>query len=153
MHRPIAFVLSLALAGCGAVSSGPPPLDVFPTPTSSPSATAPPSGFDLRVTDLPARPAGAAFAVAGQEHALVRPPAPAIAPAAPTLVTVEPPLATHVLAVQAAYRRWCEGTALPGDTALLSRTGGIELPGMVACTPRPTTSTSGHPRALIPGES
>ena len=37
----------------------------------SPLATAPPP-FDLRVASLPARPAGAAFAMAGQEHALVR---------------------------------------------------------------------------------
>ena len=148
MHRLLVLILSLALIGCAST----PPVQLAPPP-AAPLATASPPPLDLRVASLPVRPAGAAFAMAGEEHALVRPPAPTIAPAAPTLVTVEPPLATHVLAVQAAYRRWCEGTALPGDTALLSRTGGIELPGMVACTPRPTTSTSGHPRALIPGES
>ena len=148
MHRPLVLILSLALIGCAST----PPVQLAP-PLAAPLATASPPPLDLRVASLPVRPAGAAFAMAGEEHALVRPPAPAIAPAAPTLVTVEPPLATHVLAVQAAYRRWCEGMALPGDTALLSRTGGIELPGMVACTPRPTASTSGQPRALIPGES
>ena len=102
MHRPIAFVLSLALAGCGAASSGPPPQDVSPTPAPSPSATAPPPAFDLRVASLPARPAGAAFAMAGQEHALVRAPLLVVMPATPSSAAAPPALAAHVLEVQAA---------------------------------------------------
>lgn len=150
MHRPIAFVLNLALAGCGAASSGPPSQAVSPPPARSPFAMAPPPAFDLRVAELPARPAGAAFAVAGQEHALVRAPLPVVIPAAPSSAAAQPSLAADVLAVQAAYGRWCAGTALPGDTGLLDRAGGTHLPGAIACTPQSVpASPGGAPHPLI----
>ena len=144
MHRPLVLVLSLALLGCATTQ----PIQPMLSPVVAP-VTAPAPFPDLRVASLPARPAGAAFAMAGVEHALVRAALPAIAPAAPMPAMAGPPLAAHVLAVQAAYRRWCAGTTLPGDDALLSRAGGLRLPGAIACTP-PSTAARGQPRALVP---
>ena len=152
MHRTLVLVSSLALLGCATTQ----PTQLTPLPVVSTVAAPSPSldlqVADLRVASLPARPAGAAFAMAGEEHALVRLPAPAIRPATPMPAVAEPPLAARVLAVQAAYRRWCAGTALPGDTALLDRAGGAKLPGAIACT-LPPAAAPGQPRALIPGES
>ena len=144
MHRPLVLVLSLTLIGC-AITPPVQPAPALTTPHTTPS----PPPFDLRVASLPARPAGAAFAMAGEEHALVRPPAPAIAPAAPTLAMAGPPLAAHVIEVQAAYLRWCDGTALPGDAGLLASGGGLRLPGAIACVP-PPTAAEGKPRPLVP---
>lgn len=73
--------------------------------------------------------------MAGQEHALVRAPLPAVMPATPASAAAQSSLAAQVLEVQAAYRRWCAGTPLPGDTGLLDRAGGTHLPGAIACTP------------------
>src|SRR5690349_7255145 len=128
MQHPIAFVLSLALVGCGAASSGPPQQDVPRPPVWSLFAMAPPLAFDLRMADLPARPAGAAFALAGQEHVLVRALLPTVMPATLSNTAAQPSLAAHVLEVQAAYQRWCAGTTLPSDTAMLDRAGGLHLP-------------------------
>ena len=136
MHRPLVLVLSLSLIGCATTPSVAP----APAPTT-PLATASPPPFDLRVASLPARPAGAAFAMAGAEHAVVRLPAPASTPVAP--------LAAHVLEVQAAYLRWCDGTALPGDATLLASGSGLRMPGAVACAP-PPTAAEGKPRPLVP---
>lgn len=147
MHRTLVLVSSLALLGCATTQ----PAQLTPLPVVS-TVAAPSRSLDLRVASLPARPAGAAFAIAGEEHALVRLPAPVIRPATPMPAVAEPPLAARVLAVQAAYRRWCAGKALPGDTALLDRAGGAKLPGAIACTLPPAAAPS-QPRALIPGES
>ena len=118
-----------------------------------PSMPPPSAAFDAEIAALPARPAGAALAVASQEHALVRQ-RPALRPAAampsgrpetaPT-VALGDPLAARVLAVQAAYRRWCAGDQLPGDGPLLAEAGGVRLPGAIACAPPPL----GQPRPLI----
>ena len=117
-----------------------------------PSMPPPSAAFDAEIAALPARPAGAALAVASQEHALVRQ-RPALRPAAampsgrpetaPT-VALGDPLAARVLAVQAAYRRWCAGELLPGDGPLLAEAGGVRLPGAIACAPPPL----GQPRPL-----
>ena len=145
MQRLLVLVLSLTLIGCATTT---PSVAPAPAPTT-PLATVSPPPFDLRVASLPARPAGAAFAMAGEEHALVRPPAPAIAPAARMLAMAGPPLAAHVLEVQAAYLRWCDGTALPGDATLLASGSGLRMPGAVACVP-PPTAAEGKPRPLVP---
>lgn len=144
MHRPLVPVLSLALIGCVTT----PPVQPVPSPAVA-AMTAPLPSLDLRVASLPARPAGAAFAMAGEEHALVRAPIPAVMSATPPSAAPGPSLAAHVLAVQAAYRRWCAGMALPGDTALLDRAGGTALPGTLACTPLPSAAR-GQPRVLVP---
>ena len=144
MHRPLVPVLSLTLLGCATTL----PVQPVPSPAVSTRAAPLPS-LDLRVASLPARPAGAAFAMAGAEHAVVRLPAPASTPAAPMPAMAGPPLAAHVLEVQAAYLRWCDGTALPGDAALLASGSGLRLPEAVACAP-PPTAAEGKPRPLIP---
>ena len=144
MHRSLVLVLSLSLIGCATT----PPVAPAPAPTT-PLATASPPPFDLRVASLPPRPAGAAFAMASEEHAVVRPAAPASTPAAPMPAMAGPPLAAHVLEVQAAYLRWCDGTALPGDVTLLASGSGLRMPGAVACA-RPPTAAEGKPRPLIP---
>ena len=143
MSRLSVVALSLTLISCGTD----PPLRQLALASMAPVGTAAAVPFDLRVANLPVRPAGAAFAMAGQEHALVR----LLAPAAPIPVMPEPSLAAHVLAVQAAYQRWCNDAALPGDTVLLSWVGGLRLPRAIACTPQPAPSMpSGAPRRLIP---
>lgn len=144
MHRSLVLVLSLALLGCATTQ----PVQPVLSPTIAPIAAPAPSP-DLRVASLPARPAGAAFAMASEEHALFRLPAPAVTLAASMPAVAGRPLAAHVLAVQAAYRRWCEGMALPDDTALLNRAGGTALPGAIACTP-PSTAAPSQPRVLVP---
>lgn len=148
MHRSLVLVLSLALLGCVTTQ----PAQLVLSPAVAPMATPAPSPSpDLRVASLPARPAGAAFAMAGEEHALVRLSVPTVTPAAPLPAMVEAPLAAQVVAVQAAYLRWCAGTALPGDTALLGRAGGTALPGAIACMP-PPTAAPGQPRTLVPAK-
>ena len=142
MSRSSLFVLCLAQLGCAAA---PPPPQVQAVP------------FDAQLAALPVRSAGAALAVASQEHALVRQrptlqPAVAIPAVRPeTAPTAAPgdPLAARVLAMQAAYRRWCAGEALPGDGPLLAEAGGVRLPGAIACE----APMSGPPRPLIPGRS
>ena len=144
MHRSLVLVLSLALLGCATT----PPVQPVLSPAVAPMATPAPSP-DLRVASLPARPAGAAFAMAGEEHALVRLPAPASRrqrrcrpwPSRrwrPMCLRCRPPTGAG-----AKVRR------LPGDTALLDRAGGAKLPGAIACTP-PSTAAPGQPRALVP---
>lgn len=71
---------------------------------------------------------------------------PAARPATASTVAAGEPLAARVLAVQAAYRRWCDGEALPGDGPLLAAAGGVRLPGAIACPP----PALGQPRPLIP---
>lgn len=144
MHRPLVLILSLTLLGCATTQ----PTQPIPSPEVS-TVAAPSPSLDLQVAALPARPAGAAFAMAGAEHAVVRAPIPVVMPATPSSTTAKPSLATHVLEVQAAYQRWCKGMALPGDTALLERAGGTALPGIIACTP-PLSAARGQPRALVP---
>ena len=152
MSRSSLFVLCLAQLGCAAA---PPPPQVQAVPPQPIPQQAVP--FDAQLAALPVRSAGAAFAVASQEHALVRQrptlqPAVAIPAVRPeTAPTAAPgdPLAARVLAVQAAYRRWCDGEALPGDGPLLAEAGGVRLPGAIACE----APMSGPPRPLIPGRS
>ncbi|MFZ1426302.1 MAG: hypothetical protein WAS21_05995, partial [Geminicoccaceae bacterium] len=67
MHRPLVLVLSLSLLGCATTQ----PAQLAPLPVVSTVAAPSPSldlqVADLRVASLPARPAGAAFAMAGEE--------------------------------------------------------------------------------------
>ncbi|MFZ1426305.1 MAG: hypothetical protein WAS21_06010 [Geminicoccaceae bacterium] len=149
MHRSLVPVLSLALLGCATTQPVQPMLSPAVSTMAAPAPSLDLQVADLRVASLPARPAGAAFAMAGEEHALVRAPIPAVMPATPSSTTATPSLAAHVLAAQAAYRRWCAGEPLPGDTTLLSRAGGTALPGAIACTPS-STAARGRPRALVP---
>ena len=109
-----------------------------------PSMPPPSAAFDAEIAALPARPAGAALAVASQEHALVRR-MPALQPA-----TAGDPLAVRVLAVQAAYRRWCAGELLPGDGPLLAEAGGVRLPKAIACKPPAAAAAAKSPRVLFP---
>ena len=150
MPRSSLLVLWFALAGCAAEPPAAPP-QVQATPQRPMPQQAVP--FDAEIAALPVRPAGAALAVASQEHALVRRPAgqpavatPAARPAMAPSATAGDPLPARVLAVQAAYRRWCDGEALPGDGPLLAEAGGVRLPGAIACQ-RPIL---GQPRPLIP---
>ena len=148
MSRSSLFVLCLAQLGCAAA---PPPPQVQAVPPQPMPQQAVP--FDAQLAALPVRSAGAALAVASQEHALVRQrPAlrPAVAMPAGRLATTSSaaagePLSARVLAVQAAYRRWCAGELLPGDGPLLAEAGGVRLPGAIACAPPPL----GQPRDLI----
>ena len=151
MPRPSVLALCLALAGCAVEPpERPPQVQAAPRrPMPQPSAA-----FDAEIAALPVRPAGAALAVAGQEHALVRrkpahQPAEALPAARPipgSSAAAGKPLAARVLAVHSAYRRWCDGEALPGDGPLLAEAGGVRLPGAIACQPPPL----GQPRPLIP---
>ena len=153
MPRSSLLALYLALAGCAAQPPQPPPQvqAAAQRPMPQPSAA-----FDAEIAALPARPAGAALAVASQEHALVRQrPAlrPAVAMPAGRLATTSSatagePLSARVLAVQAAYQRWCVAEALPGDGPLLAAAGGVRLPGAIACAP----PGLGQPRQLVPTE-
>ena len=150
MPRSRLLALFLTLSACTA--EPPPPRPQVQT-APLPSMPQPSAAFDVEIAALPVRPAGAALATAGQEHALVRQ-RPALRPAAampagrpetaPT-VALGDPLAARVLAVQAAYRRWCAGELLPGDGPLLAEAGGVRLPGAIACAPPPL----GQPRPLI----
>lgn len=150
MPRSSLLVLCLALAGCAAEPpASPPPVQAAPLPTMPL-----PAAFDAQLAALPVRPAGAAFATASQEHALVRQrpalqPAlalPAARPATASSAAAGDALSARVLAVQAAYRRWCAGDPLPGDGPLLAAAGGVRLPGAIACQP----PALGQPRPLIP---
>ena len=147
MPRSRLLALFLTLSACTA--EPPPPRPQVQT-APLPSMPQPSAAFDAEIAALPVRPAGAALAVASQEHALVRQ-RPALQPAeaipAPS-VTAGKPLAVRVLAVQAAYRRWCSGEALPGDGPLLAEAGGVRLPGAIACQSPPL----GLPRRLVPTE-
>ena len=144
MSRSSLLVLCLALAGCTAAPPAPPPQ----VQAAAPPLPRPAVPFDAKIEALPVRPAGAALAVASQEHALVRQ-RPGLQPAARSATASSAaagePLSARVLAVQAAYRRWCAGELLPGDGPLLAEAGGVRLPGAIACAPPPL----GQPRALI----
>ena len=150
MPRFSLLALCLALAACAAEpSASPPQVQAAPLPPMA----SPLAAFDAEIAALPVRSAGAALAVASQEHALVRRPAgqpavatPAARPAMAPSATAGDPLPARVLAVQAAYRRWCAGEALPGDGPLLAEAGGMRLPGAIACQP----PTLGQPQPLIP---
>ena len=150
MPRSRLLALFLTLSACTA--EPPPPRPQVQT-APLPSMPQPSAAFDVEIAALPVRPAGAALAVASQEHALVRRPAgqpavatPAARPAMAPSATAGDPLPARVLAVQAAYRRWCAGEALPGDGPLLAEAGGMRLPGAIACQP----PTLGQPQPLIP---
>ena len=136
MPRSRLLALFLTLSACTA--EPPPPRPQVQT-APLPSMPQPSAAFDAEIAALPVRPAGAALATAGQEHALVR------RLPAHQLATAGDPLAVRVLAVQAAYRRWCAGELLPGDGPLLAEAGGVRLPGAIACAPPPL----GQPRDLI----
>ena len=152
MSRSSLFVLCLAQLGCAAAP--PPPQVQAAPPQPMPQQAVP---FDAEIAALPVRPAGAALAVASQEHALVRQrsalqPAmamPAVRPETAPTVAPGDALAARVLAVQAAYRRWCAGKALPVDEHMVAEAGGVRLPGAIACE----APMSGPPRPLIPGRS
>ena len=154
MPRSSLLVLWFALAGCAAEPPAAPP-QVQATPQRPMPQQAVP--FDAEIAALPVRPAGAALAVASQEHALVRPrsalqPAmamPAVRPETAPTVAPGDALAARVLAVQAAYRRWCAGKALPVDEHMVAEAGGVRLPKAIACE----APMSGPPRPLIPGRS
>ena len=137
MRHPCVVTIGLVLAGCSSEPPQPSTSDVSKPAASSLSA---PAVFDAHLAALPVRPAGAALAVASQEHALVR------RLPAHQLATAGDPLAVRVLAVQAAYRRWCAGDPLSGDGPLLAEAGGVHLPGAIACQSPPL----GQPRPLIP---
>ena len=151
MSRSSLLVLCLALAGCAAAPPAPPPQAQAapPRPMLQPAVS-----FDAKIAVLPVRPAGAALATASQEHALVRQqpimqPAVATPAARPGTAPAAAPgdaLPVRVLAVQAAYRRWCAGDPLSGDGPLLAEAGGVHLPGAIACQSPPL----GQPRPLIP---
>jgi len=151
MPRSSLLALCLALAGCAAEPPASPPQVLAAPRRPMPQQAAP---FDTEIAALPVRPAGAALAVASQEHALVRQrpalqPAvalPAARPATPSSAAAGDALSARVLAVQAAYRRWCAGDPLPGDGPLLAEAGGVRLPGAIACQP----PALGQPRPLIP---
>ena len=151
MPRFSLLALCLALAACAAEPPAPPPqVQAAPLPPMASQLAA----FDAEIAALPVRPAGAALATASQEHALVRQqpimqPAvatPATRPGTAPAAAPGDALPVRVLAVQAAYRRWCDGEALPGDGALLAEAGGMRLPGAIACEP----PMLGPPRPLIP---
>ena len=139
MSRSSLFVLCLAQLGCAAAP--PPPQVQAAPPQPMPQQAVP---FDAEIAALPVRPAGAALAVASQEHALVRQRS-ALQPA-----TAGDPLAVRVLAVQAAYRRWCAGAPLPGDGPLLAEAGGVRLPKAIACKPPAAAAAAKSPRVLFP---
>lgn len=156
MHRQPVLVAALALSACAAVA--PPQSRPAPFAGAPPSAWSAPASYDLRVSALPVRPAGAAFATAGAEHALVRrdpvlhATSALISPKAVRLpsskgATGEPDLTARVLEVHAAYQRWCVDASLPEDDVLLASAGGLRLPGAVACD-RPATSS--RPTRLLP---
>ena len=156
MRHPLVVTIGLVLAGCSSEPPQPSTLAVRVVPAAS--SLSPPAVFDADVTVLPVRPAGAALATAGQEHALVRrQPAhqPAVAMPAARAITVSSAtagdsLAARVLAVQAAYRRWCAGELLPGDGPLLAEAGGVRLPGAIACEPPSAASAEQLPGLLFP---
>ena len=141
MPRSRLLALFLTLSACTA--EPPPPRPQVQT-APLPSMPQPSAAFDAEIAALPARPAGAALAVASQEHALVRR-MPALQPA-----TAGDPLAVRVLAVQAAYRRWCAGAPLPGDGPLLAEAGGVRLPKAIACKPPAAAAAAKSPRVLFP---
>ena len=149
MSRSCLLALCLALAGCAAEPPAPPPQ----VQAASPAPPRPPLPFDAQLAALPVRPAGAAFATASQEHALVRR-RPAHLPAArsgtASSTAAGEPLSARVLAVQAAYRRWCAGEARPGDGSLLAEAGGVRLPGTIACKPLEASTAAKLPRVLFP---
>lgn len=152
MSRSSLLALCLALTGCAAERpASPPQVQTAPLPPMPRPTVA----FDAKIAALPMRPAGAALATASQEHALVRQQPivqSAVATPAARSGTVPPAasgdaLSARVLAVQAAYRRWCDGEDLPGDGSMLAEAGGVRLPGAIACQP----PMPGPPRRLIPG--
>ena len=140
MSRSSLFVLCLAQLGCAAA---PPPPQVQATPRRPMPQQAVP--FDAEIAALPVRPAGAALAIASHEHALVLQ-RPVLQPASAPAATASDPLSVQVLAVQAAYQRWCTGNPLPGDGLLLAEAGGVRLPGAIGCQP----PILGQPRRLVP---
>jgi len=156
MRRPLVVTIGLILAGCSSEPPHPPTLAVRVAPAAS--ALSPPAVFDAEIAALPVRPAGAALAVASQEHALVRQrsalqPAvamPAVRPGTAPTAAPGDPLAERVLAVHAAYRRWCAGDPLPGDGPLLAEAGGVRVPGAIACKPPAASSAAKLPRVLFP---
>lgn len=122
-----------------------------------------PAGHGTATTVRPAgcapagRAGGGGLTMTGQKHALVRSPAAIVVPVAPTMAAAGPPLTARVLDMHAAYRCWCEGVALSGDTALLGRAGGTRLPRAVACTPKPALrplipATGPAPRRRLAGD-
>ena len=157
--RPNLLVLGLLTAAAGCNPDHPPPRAAAPmVPLVGLPAVSSVYGLDL--TTLPERPAGAALAVGGEEHALVlqraapspmipvvMPPVPAVGPSPAAASTAQ-----QVLAVEAAYRRWCVFADSPSDQPLLASMGGVRLPGAVACA-RSEASPPGPPHPLVPAAS
>ena len=158
--RPNLLVLGFLAAAAGCNPDHPPPPTVAPV-VPMPSLPAAPSVYGLYVEALPERPAGAALVIGGEEHVLVlrRAVLSPIMPAAPPslVAPIDPspaatPTAQQVLAVEAAYRRWCAFADSPADRVLLAAAGGVRLPGAVACA-RSGASPMGPPRPLVPAAS
>lgn len=147
MPRPSVVALSLALIGYAVTPPGQP----APS-TAAPLATAPHTTVRPAGCAPAGRAGGGGLTMTGQKHALVRSPAAIVVPVAPTMAAAGPPLTARVLDMHAAYRCWCEGVALSGDTALLGRAGGTRLPKpalrplIPATGPAPRRRLAGDPR-------
>ena len=156
MRHQLVLAAALALAACASGGPSPPNHPVPPAAVSPPAWSSPPS-YGLRVAALPIRSAGAAFATAGEEHALVRQGQTLPAATSPALrQTARSPgkeassaagLPARVLEVHAAYRRWCAGASLPEDDVLLASASGLRLAGAVACE---RSNMPSQPRRLVP---
>ena len=136
MRHQLVLAAALALVACASGGPSPPNHPVPPAAVSPPAWSSPPS-YGLRVAALPIRSAGAAFATAGEEHALVRQGQTLPAATSPALRQTarspgkESSIAAGlpaVLEVHAAYRRWCDGALLPEDDVLLASAVGCVLP-------------------------
>jgi hypothetical protein len=145
MTARLTVVAACLLAGCE-VAREPPPMMVAPLPSPAGSTSPLPGDGGLTTRPLPARPAGAAFAAAGEEHVLLRRPAPEPGGTAPH-GTGTASLPERVTLVHAAWRRRCAGTALNGDRALLAGLGGQQLAELMACAADPIVA---RPRPLFP---
>lgn len=155
--RPNLLVLGLLAAAASCNPDHPPPRTVAPV-MSMPSPPAVPNAYGLAIEALPERPAGAALAIGGEEHALVlrravpSPMMPAVTPPPVPAIDSLPtgtPTAQQVLAVEAAYRHWCAFADSPADRVLLASAGGVRLPGAVACA-RSEGSPMAPARPLLP---
>ena len=156
MRHQLVLAAALALAACASGGPSSPNRPVSSAAVSPPAEPSPPS-YGLRVAALPTRSAGAAFATAGEEHALVRQGQTLPAATSPALrqaarspgkeVSIVAGLPARVLEVHAAYRRWCAGASLPEDDVLLASAGGLRLAGAVACE---RSRASSRPTRLVP---
>ena len=148
MAARLTVAAACLLAGCE-VDREPPPMTVAPLPSPGGSTLPLPGDGGLTTLPLPARPAGAAFAAAGEEHVLLRrpPPEPDGTDRSVPHGTGTASLPERVTLVHAAWRRRCAGTALNGDRALLAGLGGQQLAELMACAADPSVA---RPRPLFP---